>query len=199
MLLNGIKGNIVRFIRTLYLAPFAITSVISAVLWMFLMDSRFGYFNQILNAIGIPSQQFLGSTSQAMGSVITVILWGNLGYNMMIFLAAIKEIPHDYFEAARMDGANRFQMFRYITFPLLREISTFIMIVTTIGSFQVFDQIQVMTKGGPANSTEVSVLYIFKQAFELLNLGYSSALAFVLFVIIFILSIFQLRIYRTKE
>jgi multiple sugar transport system permease protein len=199
VMLNAMRGRMVNIARTLYLMPFAITSVISAIIWMFLLDPRFGYINQILGFFGIPNQQFLGSTSQAMLSIIVVILWLNLGYNMVIFLAALKEIPTDYFEAARIDGATRWQMFRFITFPLLRETSTFIMVVTTIGSFQVFDQIQVMTKGGPANATEVSVLYIYKQAFQMLNMGYSSALAVVLFLMIFIVSVVQLRLYSAKS
>jgi multiple sugar transport system permease protein len=199
VVLAALRGRMVHTIRTMFLMPFAITSVISAVIWLFLLDPRNGFMNTLLGWFGIPPQQFLGSTSQALIGVIFVMIWINLGYNMIIFLSSIKDIPKDYFEAAHIDGATKGQMFWYITFPLLREISAFIMIVTTIGSFQVFDQIQVMTKGGPANSTEVSVLYIYKQAFQLLNMGYSSALAFVLFLMIFILSIIQLRMFSAKS
>jgi multiple sugar transport system permease protein len=197
--LASLKGRLVNSIRTMYLMPFAITSVISAVIWMFLLDERNGFINNFLGYIGVASQPFLGSTSQALLSIIVVMIWINLGYNMIIFLANIKDIPKDYYEAARIDGASKPQMFRHITFPLLREISIFIMVVTTIGSFQIFDQIQVMTKGGPANSTEVSVLYIYKQAFQLLDMGYASSLAFILFIMIFILSILQLRMFSAKE
>lgn len=199
VMMNSIHKKFVGLARTLFLMPFAITSVISAVIWMFLYDPRNGFINQFLNIFGIPDQQFLGSTSQALMSVIIVILWINLGYNMMIFLASIKEIPTDYYEAAQIDGATGFKSFWHITFPLLRPTSIFILIVTTIGSFQVFDQIMVMTKGGPANSTMVSVLYIYKQAFEFLNMGYASALAVVLFLIIFVLSIAQLKLYSKKD
>lgn len=195
VILNSLKSKYENIARTLFLLPFAITSVISAVIWMFLYDPRNGFINQILDLLGFAHQQFLGSTSQAMISIIVVILWINLGYNMMIFLSAIKEIPKDYYEAAEMDGATGWRSFRFITFPLLKETSIFILVVTTIGSFQVFDQIMVMTKGGPANSTEVSVLYIYKQAFEFLNMGYASALAVVLFLIIFVLSLAQLKLY----
>jgi multiple sugar transport system permease protein len=199
LLLNELKGRLVSPIRTMFLLPFAITSIISAIIGMFMLDPRTGVINTMLKWLGIGSQQFLGSPSQAMYCIIAVLLWINIGYNMIIFLSAIKEIPKDYYEAAFIDGASRLQIFRYITFPLLKQTNKFILIVNTIGSFQVFDQIMVMTKGGPAESTEVSVVYIFKQAFQLLNMGYSSALAFVLFLIIFCLSLIQLRLSSLKE
>jgi multiple sugar transport system permease protein len=199
VLINALKGRVVGFVRTSFLMPFAITSVISAVIWMFLLDPRNGYINQILNAIGVENQQFLGSTSQAMYVIAVVILWINLGYNMIIFLSAIKEIPRDYYEAATLDGANSFQIFRRITFPLLKDTSTFILIVSTIASFQVLEQIMVMTRGGPAKATEVSVLYIYNQSFELMNLGYGSALSFVLFLIIFLVSMIQLKFFSGEK
>lgn len=199
VILSHLKGKLLNSVRTLYLMPFAITSVISAVVWMFLLDPRNGFINNVIGYFGIPPQQFLGSTDQALISIIVVMIWINLGYNMIIFLASIKDIPKDFYEAADIDGATKRQKFRHITFPLLRDISIFILVITTIGSFQVFDQVQVMTKGGPANATEVSVLYIYKQSFQLLNMGYASALAFVLFLIIFVLSILQLRLFTRKE
>ncbi|WP_193571445.1 carbohydrate ABC transporter permease [Paenibacillus psychroresistens] len=199
VLLSNFKGKFMNTVRTLYLMPFAITSVISAVIWIFLLDPRSGFVNKALALVGIPHQPFLGSITQALPTIILVLIWINLGYNMTIFLASIKDIPADYYEAARMDGANRWDAFRYITFPLLRGISVFILVVSTIGSFQVFDQIKVMTGGGPANATEVSVLYLYKQGFQLLNMGYTSALATMLFLIIFILSIAQLKIFSNKE
>lgn len=195
VIVNSLTPRVQSLTRTMFLLPFAITSVISAVIWMFLYNPRDGFINQFLNLFGIPNQQFLGSTSQALFSIIVVIIWINLGYNMVIFMASLKEIPKDYYEAAQIDGATSWKAFRYITFPLLKETSIFILVVTTIGSFTVFDQIMVMTKGGPASSTEVSVLYIYKQAFEFLNIGYASALAVVLFLIIFVLSLAQMRLY----
>jgi multiple sugar transport system permease protein len=196
--INTLKGRVVGFVRTSFLMPFAVTSVISAIIWMFLLDPRRGYINQFLNLIGIENQQFLGSTSQAMLSIVAVIIWINLGYNMTIFLSAIQEISKEYYEAANLDGANPFQVFKNITFPLIRETSTFVLIVSTIASFQVLEQIMVMTKGGPAKATEVSVLYIYNQSFGFLNMGYGSALSFMLFIIIFIISMLQLKSVYTK-
>lgn len=196
--INSLKGKAVAFVRTSFLMPFAVTSVISAVIWMFLYDPRRGYINQLLNIFGIKNQQFLGSTSQAMLSIIAVILWINLGYNMTIFLSAIQEISKEYYEAAKLDGANPLQIFKNITFPLISETRTFILTVSTIASFQVLEQIMVMTKGGPARATEVSVLYIYNQSFGMLNMGYGSAMSFVLFLIIFIVSMLQLKVAYRK-
>ncbi len=199
VVLNSLKGKVANITRTMYLMPFAITSVISAIIWMFLLNPRQGVINQFLNFFGIPNQQFLGSPTQAMWSIIVVILWINLGYNMIIFLSAIKDIPVAYYEAAYIDGANKWKSFWHITFPLLRETSIFILVVNIIGSFQVFDQINVMTNGGPANATEVSVLYIYKNAFRMLKMGYASSLAVVLFLVLFVLSIIQLRLYMKRD
>lgn len=199
LLVNALRGRVSGLVRTMFLMPFAITSIISAIIGMYMLDPRNGVINHILDAIGIAPQQFLGSPAQAMLSIIGIILWINIGYNMVIFLSAIKEIPRDYYEAAEIDGASGSKAFFYITMPLLMETSTFILIVTTIGSFQAFDQIMVMTQGGPANSTEVSVLYIFKHGFELLNMGYASALAFVLFLIILCLSFVQLKLLSLRK
>jgi len=194
VMIHALKKRTANLVRTMFLMPFAITSVTSAIIGIFLMDPRNGLINQLFKHAGLPTQQFLGSPSQALYCIVAVLLWINLGYNMVIFLAAIKEIPRDYYEAANLDGASGWQMFRYITFPLLRGTSTFILIVTLIGSFQVMDQIMVMTKGGPVNSTQVSAYYIYKVAFEQMNMGYSSALAFALFSIIFALSLIQLKL-----
>lgn len=199
VMLNAIRGRASGVVRTMFLMPFAITSVISAIIGMFMLDPRNGAVNHILELLGGSPQQFLASTSQAMFSIAGVILWINVGYNMIIFLSAMKEIPRDYYEAAEIDGATGWKSFRYITLPLLKETSTFILIVTTIGSFQALEQILVMTDGGPMNSTQVSVLYIFKQGFDMLNMGYASALAFVLFLIIFCLSLFQLKLLSSKN
>lgn len=195
LMINSLRGWVVHSVRTMFLMPFAITSIISAIIGIFMLDPRNGLVNQLIGYIGIAPQQLLGSPVQAIYLIVMILIWINLGYNMIIFLASIKEIPRDYFEAATIDGASRLQVFWNITFPLLKNTSTFILVVTTIGSFQVLDQIMVMTKGGPMNTTQVSALYIFKQAFEQLNMGYSSALAVVLFMIIFVFSFIQLRLF----
>jgi multiple sugar transport system permease protein len=177
---------------------FAITSVIACTLWMFLYNEKRGYLNEILGALGIPPQGFLGSTSQALPSVIVVILWINTGYNMMLFISAIKEIPASYYEAAVIDGVNDWQSFWHITFPLIRQTSIFVLITTTIASFQVIDMIMVLTKGGPARSTEVGALYIYNRSFNMMEMGYGSALSVCLFIFLLIFSLMQSRLTAEK-
>jgi multiple sugar transport system permease protein len=195
VLVNGIKGTKQQVFRTLLFIPFAISTVVAALAWSFIYDPMRGYLNGLLGLFRIPPQPFLGAMSQALPSVATVGIWLVIGYYMVIFLAAIKDIPQTYFEAAEIDGASGWQKLVYITFPSVRDTSLFVAIVTTIGSFQVFDQIQVMTRGGPAAATNVTVYYIFRQAFEISQLGYASASAFVLFIIIMTLTLVQLRVF----
>ncbi|MDO4276051.1 MAG: sugar ABC transporter permease [Eubacteriales bacterium] len=197
VLVSRIKTKAASFIKTSFLMPFAITSVIASTLWMFLYNEKRGYLNALLNAVGIPDQPFIGSESQAMVSVIIVLLWINIGYNMILFLSAIKDIPSSYQEAATIDGANGWEVFRYITFPLIKQTSIFILITTTIASFQVLDLIMVMTKGGPAKATGVGALYIYDRSFNMMELGYGSALSVFMFVVLLVFSFIQLKL--TKE
>ena len=191
--INYLKGKLLGFVRTAFLMPYAITSVIAATLWMFLYDEKRGYINAVLNVFGIPDLQYLGAKNQAMIAIIVVVVWINLGYNMILFLSAMKEIPYECIEAAKIDGAGKWKTFRHITFPLIQNTSVFILITSTIASFQMLDQIMVMTRGGPAKSTEVAVLYIYQQSFDFLNMGYASALSVVLFLILLVFSFVQLK------
>jgi multiple sugar transport system permease protein len=182
-----------EILRTVYFIPFSISTVVASMIWIFMYNDKTGYLNGFLRLVGLPGQGFLSSSSQALGSIAVSAAWTCIGYYAVLFLAAIKDIPPSYYEAAVLDGANKWTLFWNITFPLIKNVSVFVFIITTIGSFQVFDQVKVMTNGGPANSTNVSVFYIYRQCFEYMKLGYSSALAFVLFVIIFFVSVFQLK------
>ena len=199
VLVNGIRGAKQQAFRTLLFVPFAISTVVAALAWSFLYDPMRGYINGFLSLVRIPAQPFLGAMDQALPSIAVVGIWLVIGYYMVIFLAAIKDIPQAYFEAAEIDGANPWQKLVYITFPSVRDTSLFVAIVTTIGSFQVFDQIQVMTRGGPASATNVTVYYIFRQAFEISELGYASATAFALFIIIMALTMVQLRVFGSAR
>lgn len=195
VLVNAIRGTKQQVFRTLLFVPFAISTVVAALAWSFIYDPMRGYLNGLLGVFHIPSQPFLGAMGQALPSVAVVGIWLVIGYYMVIFLAAIKDVPQTYFEAAEIDGASPWQKLVYITIPSVRDSSLFVAIVTTIGSFQVFDQIQVMTRGGPAAATNVTVYYIFRQAFEISELGYASAIAFALFIIIMALTLVQLRVF----
>ncbi|OFW63422.1 MAG: sugar ABC transporter permease [Actinobacteria bacterium RBG_19FT_COMBO_36_27] len=193
--LNSIPGKKMQgFLRTVYFVPFTVSTIVLAIIWLFMLDPRRGLVNEFLNMFGIPAQSFLGNPDQALFCIAFITGWVLIGYYSILFLAALKDIPVAYYEAAKIDGANVFQLFRSITFPMLKNISAFVLIITTIASFQVFDQVKAMTNGGPAGATNVAVFYIYTNSFDYLKLGYSSALSFVLFVIIFVFSIMLLKI-----
>ena len=199
VLLANLKSKAVSFIKSSFLMPYAITATIASTLWMFLYNEKRGYINALLSIFGIKNMPFLGSKSQALFCVILVLLWINIGYNMMLFLSAIKDIPQSYYEAAKLDGASSWQEFKNITFPLIRRTSVFILITTIIASFQVLDLIMVMTKGGPADSTEVAALYIYEQSFNMMRMGYGSALSVFMFISLLVFSFIQLRMSMDPE
>jgi multiple sugar transport system permease protein len=194
-----LAGRASAVLRSAYLLPFAVTSVIASTLWMFLYQEKTGYLNAFLNLIGIPDQPYIGSTSQAMVSIAVVVIWINLGYTSMLFFSAIKQVPANLLEAARLDGANGWQTFWSIVFPLIRPTSIFVVVTSTIAAFQILDIILVMTAGGPADATEVGVLYIYKQSFGRLEMGYGSALSVVMFAILLVISLVQLRLTRRNN
>lgn len=193
MLINKLKGKMEVFARMSFFLPYSISTVVAGLLWTFMYDPKNGYFNKFLQAIGLPKQQFLASSNEALISVIVVSVWLVVGYDMIIFLSALKEVPIDYYEASELDGASKWQQFIHITLPSIKNTSLFIIVVTTIGSFQVFDQIKVMTNGGPAKATEVTVFHIYNQAFTLYDFGYSSTMAVVLLILIMALSLLQFK------
>jgi multiple sugar transport system permease protein len=149
-------------------------------------------------AIGAERQPWLGSTKLALASVVVVALWQAVGYSMIIFLAGLQDIPQEFYDAAKVDGASSLQRFWRITLPLLKPTSLFVLVVTFIGSFQVFDPVYILTNGGPAGATSATVFYIYENAFQFFRIGYASALALLLFAIIFIFTLVQLRLFRTE-
>lgn len=198
VLLNSLK-RAEDFFRTAFFIPFSVSTVVASTAWLFIMNDKTGYINSLLRLAGLPGFMFLASTKEALPSIAVVTAWMNVGYYAIIFLAAIKDIPREYNEAALIDGAGPARIFISITFPLLKDISTFVLVISTIASFQVFDQIKIMTNGGPVSATRVAVFYIFRQSFEFMHFGYASALAFMLFLIIFVISIFQMKIMRINR
>jgi multiple sugar transport system permease protein len=192
-------GRTAAVVRSAYLLPFAVTSVIASTLWMFLYIEKTGYLNAFLNLLGIPDQPFIGAPEQAMVSVVVVVLWINLGYTSLLFFSAIKEIPQSIKEAALLDGASGWQTFWRVTLPLIRPTSIFVVVTSTIAAFQILDIILVMTGGGPADATQVGVLYIYQRSFERLEMGYGSALSVVMFVLLLVISLVQLRISRRNN
>lgn len=186
-----IKG--IKFFRAVYFLPVISSMVAVAVVWQWVYNPEFGILNYILSFIGINGPNWLSSTIWSMPAVIITSIWKGLGFNMLLFLAGLQGIPETYYEAAKIDGANWWRKFRNITLPLLSSTMFFVIIMSIINSFQVFDQIYIMTEGGPARSTSVIVHYLYQNAFEYFRMGYASAIGYVLFFLVFIITMIQLR------
>lgn len=192
-----ISARLVRFkgfFRTAFFAPVVTTLVAVAVVWRYLYHTRYGLLNYVLGLVGIAPVDWLGDPAWAMPAIIGLAVWKNFGYNMIIFIAGLQNIPDDLYEAARIDGAGPWQQFRSVTLPMLAPTFLFVGVITMIGYFQLFAEPYVMTQGGPLQST-VSVVYLmYEEGFKWWNMGYAAAVAFVLFVIILIATLVQLRL-----
>ncbi len=179
------------FFRALFFMPTVTSWIAIGLAWRWLYNPEFGLINWFLSLVGIQGPLWLNDTTSAMPSVILVNVWRGAGYNMVLYLAGLQGIPEYYYEASLIDGATWGQQFRRITLPLLTPTTFFILIMSIINSFQVFGAIYIMTSGGPAGATEVIVWYIWDNAFNYLKMGYASAMAWVLFMIILLFTFVQ--------
>lgn len=186
----------VQAFRTIIFAPVVTSAVAWAIVWRFLLQGQQGAVNQILSLVGIAGPDWLRDPSTAMVSVIVTRVVKNVGMNVVIFVAAIANLPEELFESARIDGANDSQIFFRIKMPLLMPTTLMVTILVTMGSLKVFDHIMLMTQGGPENATMVLVYYIYYQGFRFFDTGYASALAVVLFGISLILAMAQWKVRR---
>lgn len=184
------------FFRTVFFAPVVTSAVAWAIVWRFLLQGEAGAVNQMLAVVGIDGPNWLREPDWAMAAVIVTRVIKMVGLNMILYIAALQAIPRDYEAAARLEGASNWQIFRMIIWPLLAPTTLIIMVITMIGSFKVFDHIYLMTGGGPENGTLVLAFYIYQQAFEFFDVGYASALAMIMFVIVMALTIVQLTLRR---
>ena len=180
-----IRGS--EFFKGAYFLPFITPMVVVGVVWAWIFDPNIGLLNHMLHL----HLNWLYDSKLAMPALIVVSVWKLVGYNMIIFLSSLSAISQSLFEAAKIDGANSFQIFKNVTIPMLSPTIFFVVIITAISSFQVFDLIYLMTQGGPFDSTNVLVYAIYKNAFEYFNVGKASAIAYVLFVIILVLTLIQ--------
>ena len=172
--------------RTIYFMPVVTSLVAVSLLWQWVFDSHYGLLNAMLRTVGIADPPaWLSSTEWAMPALILMSVWSNVGFTMVLF-----------YEAAKIDGASAWQRLRYVTLPLLTPTSFFVLVISTINSFQVFTQALIMTKGGPVHATSTIVYYIYENGFHWFKMGYASAMAWVLFVIIFLLTLLQMRLQR---
>jgi multiple sugar transport system permease protein len=198
---NGLNSGLIRF-RALFRVGFylpVVTSIVAiAVIWRFLLDPEAGLVNNLLAQVGITGPNWLGDTSTSLGSIIVMAAWRNFGSLMVIFLAALQGIPTELYEAARLDGAGRWQQFRRITLPLMRPALLFGAVITGIGYLQLFEEPLVMTQGGPLSST-LSVSYHIYNQFGFGNYGYAAAASYVLFVAIVALSVLQFRLLGNRD
>jgi len=196
LLLNSKLARLKPLFRTALFAPVVTTLVAVAVIWRYLFNTRYGLLNYALSGVGFSPIDWLGDPHWAMPAIIVFAVWKNFGYNMIILLAGLQNIPEELYEAARLDGASAWQQLRYVTLPMLSPILLLVSILTIAGYFQLFAEPYVMTQGGPLQST-VSVLYfMYEEGFKWWNLGSASAVAFVLFLVIFAITALQLRYTR---
>ncbi|GAB2571085.1 carbohydrate ABC transporter permease [Gracilibacillus alcaliphilus] len=191
MLNQNIKGKVI--LRTAYFMPVVTSSVAVALVWTWMYNPDFGLINSSLGLIGIEGPGWLSSLKWALPSIAFMTIWQGIGYNMILFLAGLQGISKQLYEAAVIDGANGWQKFWKITFPLLSPTIFFVLVMLLISSFQIFNEPYMMTKGGPADASNVFVLHIYDKAFQFFKMGEASAIAFILFIIILVFTLLQFK------
>ena len=163
------------------------------MIWLWIFDPSAGILNQFVHLLGLPRRAWLYDVDRAMGSIVFMSIWKTIGYNMVIYLAGLQTIPIELYEAARVDGASKVRQFFRITIPMLRPTTFFLFVMACVNSFNVFDQINVMTQGGPMNATTTVVHQIYKRAFEQYQMGYASAMGVLLLVVTLVLTLLNFR------
>jgi multiple sugar transport system permease protein len=190
------KIRFIAFYRTAAYATMAISTISEAIVFIWLFAPSYGVVNYFLGRVGVPPQQFLNSPSQALYVIVIMTIWGWTGFSVVIYLAALQGVPETLMEAAAIDGATPWRTFRRITLPLLSPASLFLAVWLTINALQLFDEVYLSTQGGPLNATTVLVYYLYTPAFQDFNFGYASAIAYVLFLIIIVITVVQFRVGR---
>jgi ABC-type sugar transport system permease subunit len=186
-------------LRSAYFFPFIASLVVVGIVWKFLLDPQVGLVDGWLGDIGISAPDWLQSTALALPTVIAIGIWKNVGFAMIVMLASMQQVPEFLYEAATLDGANAWQRFRHVTLPALRPALLFTSIIATITGLQLFDLVFAMTSGGPIFHTESVVMYLYEKGFVEFQMGYASAIAWVLFLIILAISAVQLRVARYRD
>ena len=191
---SSVRG--ISIFRAVFFIPVISASVAVAMMWRWIFNTDYGLLNLWFTSVGLPRIPWLSSTAWAMPALIIMAVWKSLGFNMIIFLAGLQGIPAQLYEAASIDGANRWHRFRFITVPMLAPTTFFVLVISVIASFQVFDLAFVLTKGGPGDATNTMVMYIYNQAFQFFHMGYAAAVAWVLFAIIFGITLLQTQLQK---
>ena len=187
------------FVRGIVLAPYLVSNVVAALVWLWILDTQLGIGNEMLAALGLDRIPFLQSDVWGVPSIALINVWRHVGYTALLIFAGLQSLPETVYEAGRIDGASEWKMFWRITVPLLRPILSLVLIITVIGSFQVFDTVAVTTQGGPANATNVVQNYIYNLAFGRFQFGYASAVSVALLIVLSIITIIQYRLTRSGE
>lgn len=199
LMLNSKLAKFKSLYRTVFFLPVVSSLIAVAIIWRYLYHPAHGLLNYALSFFGVAPIDWLGDTAIAMPAIIIMAVWKNFGYNMLIFIAGLQNIPEDLYEAAHLDGANGWQQFREITLPMLKPTSVFVVMITIIGYFQLFAEPYVMTQGGPLNSTTSIVFLMYEQGFRWWSMGYAAAIAFVLFMIILFFTMLQMLLQRSVK
>jgi multiple sugar transport system permease protein len=186
-------------IRGVMLLPYLVANVVVALLWYWMADYSIGIINVALDAMGFNRVAFFGDESLAIPTIALVNVWRYVGYTALLIFAGLQTIPAQLYEAGAIDGASEPRMFFSITMPLLRPVLALVLVITVVGSFQIFDTVAVTTKGAPVNATRVIYYYIYQQAFEKFNMGYASALAVFLLLALSLIAYFQLKLMRSNQ
>lgn len=193
------NSRLQTFYRSAYFLPSILSVSVISFIAIFMLQPYTGFINSFLHAIGIQAEPFwLADPTLAWVSIVSVTLWWTVGFNMILFLASLQDIPDYLFESARIDGATRWQMFRHVTFPMLIPIGRVILLLQILASYKVFAQILLITNGGPGTATRPLIQYIYEAGFHKYNLSYAATMSYALFFILLILSIIQLK-WRSKE
>ena len=198
LLVHSKRAKWPGFFRTVYFTPVVTTLVAVAIVWRYLDHPKYGLVNALLNKIGLPSVDWLGDPNWAMPAIVILAVWKNFGYNMLIFIAGLANIPDEQYEAAQLDGAGWWARFRHVTLPGLAPTFVFVAIITMLGNFQIFAEPYVMTQGGPLQSTTTVVLMMYEEGFRWWRMGVAASIAFLLFLIMLAGTWIQMRLTRER-
>lgn len=197
ILLDRKMPNIIRnFFKTSFFFPFVVSGVAVSIIWTFMFHRDLGPLNFYLGFLGVDRVPWLNSSTYSPLAIMIADVWRNVGFYVLVFLGGMQAISRDFYEAAEVDGANVWKQFRHITLPLLSPTILFLSVISVIGALQIFEQPQILTNGGPGDATRTIVLYLYEQGFRFFDMGYASAIAISLFVIILILTLIQFRLSR---
>jgi multiple sugar transport system permease protein len=201
LLLAALMHRLTRsvILRTTLLLPWLVPNVTVALVWLWLLDTNLGFVNHLLEGMGLPVVGFFTNPAWAIPTIAAINTWAYAGYTALLFYAGMLQIPQDVYEAAAIDGAGEWRIFSRITLPLLRPVMALVLVVSLIGSFQIFDTVAVTTKGGPVNATRVIYYAIYQEAFTFFKMGYAATMAILLALILAILTVVQLRLLRASQ